>query len=178
MAETKLDAFSPREKLNKMAVDLIDVTISLDADNAGTSAAGDLLFKVTEIPNAVAINGGCAILQSAVIVGATTIGPIDFIITSSSTALTEASDGSAAETGDAVAGFDNTLAELDATCGYFGISNSYDAGVVAIGDKKNIGMVCKAESASKSLYIYGIQQSSADYSGAANAVIRLGFVKD
>jgi hypothetical protein len=181
MAETKLRERAVIEKLNSMAVDLIDVTVAADADNQGSQAAGDLLFKVTEIPNAVAVNGGTAILQSCCIIigsGSSLTGPIDFVITSSSTALTESSDGSAAETGDAVAGFDNTLAELDGTCGFFGISNAFDAGVVAIGDKKNIGMVCKAEAGSKSLYVYGIQQSAADYLGSSSIVLRLGFVKD
>lgn len=181
MAETKLDAFSPREKLNKMAVDLIDVTVAADADNQGSQAAGDLLFKVTEIPNAVAVDGGTAILQSCCIIigsGSSLTGPIDFIITSASTAITEASDGSASETGDPISSGDNTLAELDGTCGFFGISNAFDAGVVAIGDKKNIGMVCKAEAGSKSLYVYGIQQSAADYLGSSSIVLRLGFVKD
>ena len=179
MAETKLRQYAVVERLGKMDVDLIDVTVSADSDNAGSSAAGDLLFKVTEIPNAVAVNGGRAILQSCCMIvdesGLT--GAVDLVITSSSTALTEASDGSAMETGDAVSGGDNTLAELDETCGFFSITNAFDAGVVTIGDKKNIGLVCKAESDSKSLYVWGIQQAAADYN-QSSIVLRFGFVKD
>ena len=181
MAQTELHKYTVAEKLNKMDVDLIDVTVAADADNQGSQAAGDLLFKVTEIPNAVAVNGGTAILQSCCIIigsGSSLTGTIDFVVTSASTAITEAGDGSAAETGDPISSGDNTLAELDGTCGFFSVTNAFDAGVVAIGDKKNIGMVCKAESDSTSLYVWGIQQTAADYLGSSSIVLRLGFVKD
>ena len=178
MAATDTHKYSVQEKLNKMDVDLIDVTVAADVDNQGSQAAGDLLFKVTEIPNAVSVAGGTAILQSCCMIvdesGAT--GAIDLVITSASTAITEAGGG-AAETGDSIAAGDNTLAELDGTCGFFSITNAFDAGVVAIGDKKNIGMVCKAEAGSKSLYVWGIQQAAADYN-QSSIVLRLGFVKD
>ena len=170
---------APLVSVENMDIDLIDVTVAADVDNAGSSAAGDLLFKVTEIPNAVPVDGGTSMLQSCCMIvdesGLT--GVVDLVITSASTAITEASDGSAAETGDAIASGDNTLAELDGTCGFFSITNSFDAGVVAIGDKKNIGMVCKAEAGSKSLYVYGIQQAAADYN-QSSIVLRLGFVKN
>ena len=66
---------------------------------------------------------------------------------------------------------------MDGTCGFFSITNAFDAGVVAIGDKKNIGLVCKAESNSTSLYVYGIVQNTADYN-EGSIVLRLGFIKD
>ena len=162
-----------------MDVDLIDVTVEADVDNGGAGAVGDLLFKVTEIPNAVAVTGGTAILQSCVAIIETpeATGAFDVVITSASTAMTEASDGSAMETGDSVGAGDNTFAELDGTCGFFSITNAFDAGVVAIGDKKNIGMVCKAEAGSKSLYVWGIVQNTTDYA-EKDIVLRLGFVKD
>ena len=46
-----------------MDVDLIDVTVSPDEGNTGAMASGDLLFTVTEIPNAVSVEGGTAILR-------------------------------------------------------------------------------------------------------------------
>jgi len=170
MAKTNIKKYTASEKLNKMDVDLIDVTVAADVDNQGAGTAGDLLFKVTEIPNAVSVAGGTAILQSCCMIvdesGAT--GAVDLVISS---------DGSAAETGDSVASGDNTLAELDGTCGFFSITNAFDAGVVAIGDKKNIGMVCKAEASSTSLYVWGIVQNTTDYA-ESSIVLRLGFVKD
>ena len=178
MAETNIRKYAVIERLGKMDVDFIDVTVEPDVDNAGAGAVGDLLFKATEIPNAVSVLGGTAILQSCVaIISPMITGAFDIVITSASTALTEASDSSAMETGDAVSAGDNTLAELDGTCGFFSITNSFDAGVVAIGDKKNIGMVCKAEASSKSLYVWGIVQNTTDYA-EGDIVLRFGFVKD
>jgi len=179
MSKTNLSGQTVSERLNSMAVDLIDVTVEADVDNAGAGAVGDLLFKVTEIPNAVSVEGGSAILQScvAIIETAGATGAFDVVITSSSTAITEASDGSAMETGDSVAAGDNTFAELDATCGFFSITNGFDAGVTVLADKKNIGMTCKAEAGSKSLYVWGIVQNTTDYT-EKDIVLRLGFVKD
>ena len=178
MAETKLKKYSVQEKLNKMDVDFIDVTVSPDEGDTGAMAAGDLLFTLTEIPNAVSVPGGTAILESCcAIISPMVTGSFDLVVTSSSTDLTEASDGSAMEPNDAVSAGDNTLAELDGTCGFFSITNAFDAGVVAIGDKKNIGMVCKAEAGSTSLYVWGIVQNTTDYA-EGSIVLRLGFVKD
>ena len=60
---------------------------------------------------------------------------------------------------------------------FFSITNVFDAGVCAIGDAQNIGMVCKAETGSRSLYVYGITQNTADYN-EGDIVLRLGFIKD
>ena len=178
MAQTLIRGSSVIERLNRMDVDFIDVTVSPDAGNTGAMAVGDLLFTLTEIPYAVSQAGGRAILQSCcAIISPMVTGSFDLVVTSSSTALTEASDGSAMEPNDAVSAGDNTLAELDGTCGFFSITNAFDAGVVAIGDKKNIGMVCKAASGSTSLYLWAIAQGSTDWD-VDTGVIRLGFVKD
>ena len=175
MAETKLHNYSVQEKLNKMDIDLIDVTVEVDVGNVGAYTAGDVMFAVTEIPNAVPVNGGVALLQScsAIINGAadgTTTGAFDVIITSDSTTLSAAVNAAASGNTDA-------LAVMDGTCGFFSITNAFDAGVVSLGDKKNIGMVCKAIAGSRSLYIWGIAQNAGDYI-EGSIVFRLGFVKD
>ena len=71
MAQTNIKKYSTEERLNKMDVDLIDVTVSPDVSNAGSPAAGDALWLLTEIPNAVSVEGGTSILQSccAIIAG-------------------------------------------------------------------------------------------------------------
>ena len=61
MAETKLHNYSVQEKLNKMDVDLIDVTCTTAAE---TLADNDAVAVAIEIPNAVAVKGGSAIIQS------------------------------------------------------------------------------------------------------------------
>ena len=175
MAETKLQNFTVQEKLNKMDVDLIDVTLNLDNANTGAYADGDVLFPVTEIPNAVAVNGGSAILQSASIIitgsadGSET-GALDVVITSDSTALGIV-DNVALNTND------STSAVMDGIAGTFSITNAIDMGVVSVGSKQNIGMVCKAASGTTSLYCFGIAGSTNDYE-EGSAVLRLGFVKD
>ena len=180
MAETKLQQYSVQEKLNKMDVDLIDVSINLDPSNTGAQADGDFLFVVTEVPNAVAVIGGTALLHSASCIitasadGSET-GNIDIVITSDSTALTDGSgalaDGSALNTAT------NVSAVMDGIAGTFSITNFIDMGVVSVGSQQNIGMVCKAASGSKSLYVFGIARSTNDYE-EGSAVLRLGFIKD
>jgi len=181
MAQTNLHNYSVQEKLNKMDVDLIDITVKPDFDNGAAMAAGDLMFPAVEIPNAVAVNGGTAILQSCCAIisggdadGADT-GAFDVVITNDSTTLQHG--GADINTDDDMASVTSALAVMDGTCGFFSITNAFNAGVVAIGDKKNIGMVCKAASGSTSLFVYGIVQNTADYN-EGDIVLRLGFVKD
>ena len=175
MAETNIKKYSVQEKLNKMDVDLIDVTVNLDNANTGAYADGDVLFPVTEIANAVAVNGGSAILQSASIIitgsadGSET-GALDVVITSDSTALGIV-DNVLLSTNDSA----STV--MDGIAGTFSVTNAIDMGVVSVGSKQNIGMVCKAASDSTSLYCFGIARSTNDYE-EGSAVLRLGFVKD
>jgi hypothetical protein len=175
MAESNLRKYTTEERLNKMDVDIVDITVSIDAANTGAYASGDLLFPVTEIPYAVAVKGGAAILQSASIIitgsadGSET-GALDVVITSDSTALGIA-DNVALNTND------STSAVMDGIAGTFSITNAIDMGVVSVGSKQNIGMVCKAASSTTSLYCFGIARSTNDYE-EGSAVLRLGFIKD
>ena len=181
MALTNLHNYSVQEKLNKMDVDLIDITVYPDFDNGAAMTAGDFMFPAVEIPNAVAVKGGtsllhsrCAIISGGDADGADT-GAFDVVITSDSTTLQHAAAD--INTDDDMASVTSVLSVMDGTCGFFSITNAFDAGVVAIGDKKNIGLVCKAESNSTSLYVYGIVQNTADYN-EGSIVLRLGFIKD
>ena len=165
MAKTKIHEYTVQERLGKMDVDLIDVTVATDAD-----AAGELLITTTEIPNAVAVNGGTAILQSAMFMSNKVLtDSIDIIITSDSTTQ--------GTIGDTVASSSVANTVMDGTCGFFSMTNLFDAGAVAIGSKNNIGMICKAASDSTSLYLWAIAKGSTDWD-VDTGVIRLGFVKD
>ena len=115
MAKTELHNYTVQEKLNKMDVDLIDITATLTSD--GTS--GDLMFDTKEIENAVAVNGGSGILQSAVAIiadnstdasgdGANITGGWKLVITSDSTSIGTVSDAVGADT--------STRAVLDGIC--------------------------------------------------------------
>ena len=184
MAETQLYDYTVQERLNKMTVDVIDITVKPDFNNGAAMAVGDFMFPMVEIPNAVPVPGGTAILQSCCAIihggdddGADT-GAFDVVITSHDSTSTKLQHGGGdIETDDDMASVTSALAIMDGTCGFFSITNAFDAGVVAIGDKKNIGMVCKAAENSTSLFVYGIVQNTADYN-EGDIVLRLGFVKD
>lgn len=176
MALTELRKYSVQEKLNKMDLDFIDVTVSPDASNGGVMAAGDILFTQVEIPNAVSVPGGSAILQSCcAIVSPVVTGTFEVVITNDSTTLQHG--GGNIVDNDDIASVTSALAVMDGTCGFFAMSNGFDAGACALIFRSNIGMVCKAESDSTSLYVYGIVQNTSDYT-QGSIVLRLGFLKD
>ena len=176
MAQTKLHNYSVQEKLNKMDVDLIDITATLTGD--GTS--GDLMFDTKEIEDAVAVDGGSGILQSVVAIvtdnstdasgdGANITGSFKLVITSDATSIGTVSDDIGADT--------STRAVLDGICCIVDISNVTDHGYFGVFSKQNIGAVVKAASGVTSLYAYGITSSTNDYNGAT-ITLRLGFIKD
>ena len=175
------EVLSNNKKLNQMNVDLIDVAISPDVSNGGAGTVGDLLFLVTEIPNAVAKKGGSAILQSVVAVSSGTVvtGAFDIVLTSDSTALVD--ESGAAETGDAVTAspdIDSPVTVIDGTLGIVSFpSLTTVSTLAAVGSKQNIGMVCKAAANTRSLYVWGIVQNTTDYAEGA-MVLRFGFVQD
>ena len=165
MAQTKIHGYTVQERLGKMDVDLIDISIATDAD-----ASGELLVTTTEIPNAVSVPGGSTILQSAMLMSNKVLtDAVDIFITSDSTSM--------GSIGDTVSTLSIANTVMDGTCGFFSITNLFDAGAVAIGCKNNIGMVCKADSGSTSLYVWMIAKGSTDWD-VDTGVLRLGFVKD
>ena len=176
MAETKLHNYSVQEKLNKMDVDIVDISATLSGD--GTS--GDLMFDTTEIENAVAVNGGSGILQSVVAIvtdnatdasgdGANITGAWKLVITSDSTSIGTVSD--------AIGGDSSARAILDGICCIVNMTSVTDHGYFGVFSKENVGAIIKAVSGSKSLYAYGITDSTNDYNGST-ITLRLGIVKD
>ena len=61
MAKTDTHKYTVQEKLNKMDVDVISVSVTV-----ATNAANDLMYVPVEIPNAVSVPGGTCIIQSIV----------------------------------------------------------------------------------------------------------------
>ena len=181
MAETDIFKYSTNERLGKMDVDLIDVICSPDEDNGGAGTIGDLLFQVTEIPNAVSVPGGSALLHSITAISSGTVvtGGFDLVITSDSTALVDESGD--AETGDAVTAspdIDSPASVIENTLGFVSFGSLTTVSTLAsAGSKSNLGIVCKAESGSTSLYVWGIVQNTADYA-EGRLFLRLGFIKD
>ena len=169
MAETKLHDYSVQEKLNKMDIDLIDVEPTVD-DSA--YAAGDLMFDPIEIENAVAVNNGTAILQSIAVANDDALtGSFDIVFTASNDSPGTLNNAIAGESGLSDANADSIL-------GITTISNMVDVGGCSIGSKSNIGLVIKAPSGSKSIYAFGIAQSTDNPTATTGYKLRIGIIKD
>ena len=169
MAETDLRKYAVVEKLNKMDVDLIDVQPTVD-DSA--YAAGDLMFNPIEIPFAAAVNGGTAILQSISVANDDALtGAFDIILTSNDDAPGTLNNAVSGESGLSDANADSIL-------GIVTISNMVDVGGCSIGSKANIGLVLKAAASSRSIYAWGIAQSTDNPTATGGYKLRFGIVKD
>ena len=169
MAETNLHNYSVQEKLNKMDIDLIDIepTVSTSAYQAA-----DLMFEPVEIENAVSVNGGAAILQSIAVANDDALtGAFDIILTSNDDAPGDLNDAVSGETGLSDANADSIL-------GIVSITNMVDVGGCSIGSKANIGLVLKAAADSKSIYAWGIAQSTDNPTATGGYKLRFGIVKD
>ena len=187
MAKTKLQNYTVQEKLNKMDVDIIDISATLTGD--GT--ADDVMFVTTEIPNCVPVKGGSCILQSITAVltdnatdasgtGSNVTGAFKLVFTSDSQVLGTVSDSvlDRVVDGGGTGNIDNwTRAVLDGTSAIVPITIVQDLGELGIAYKTNIGAVLKASSDSTSMYIWGITNSTNDYNGAT-ITLRLGVIKD
>ena len=173
MAETSLTAYSTNEKLNKMAVDVISVTLTTDAE---TIADNQLIARSIEIPNAVAVNGGSAIIQSMVLFNlddGVESPAVEIVVADSSTEL-GTDEGAAVTVADG-----NTYPSLQ---GSFTVSNwsiMYAANN-EMATKTNIGLAVSAASDSKSIWLHVINRSGGDYTPAATTDFKckIGVVKD
>ena len=163
------EVLSNNKKLNQMKVTLIDVEPTVD-----TSAyqAGDLMFNPIKIENAVAVKGGSAILQSVAVANDDALtGAFDLVVT--------ASDDAPGTLNNAVSGESGLSdANADLILGITSISNMVDVGGCSIGSKQNIGMVIKAESTTRDVYVWGIAQSTDNPTGATGYKLRFGIVQD
>ena len=170
MAETTLHKYSANERLNKMDVDLITITPTIETS---TIDANDVLFTATEIPFATAVNGGRSILQSICLIDQTDTSvdtgvQIDLVFTQDATTL--GTLDAAVSAADSV---------LDGVLGIVSITNYVDMINAQIATKNNIGLVLSAvSSSSKSVYVGGIIRETGTARAADAIDIRLGIVKD
>ena len=168
MAETSLTGKTSQEKLNSMAVDLIDVTLTTDAEAHGNN---DVIAQSIEIPNAVAVEGGSAIIQSIMILDEDDEAPsIDLIFQTDNTAL-------ASDEGEVV-----NISDADARdiLGFVNVSNYTDLVGCQVATKTNIGLVVKAASTTKSIFVHAVNRSGGTYTPAATTDLKMkiGIVKD
>ena len=168
MAETILTERTSQAKLNSMAVDLIDVTLTTDAEAHGNN---DVIAQSIEIPNAVAVEGGSAIIQSIIILDEDDEAPsIDLIFQTDNTAL-------ASDEGEVV-----NISDADARdiLGFVNVSNYTDLVGCQVATKTNIGLVVKAASTTKSIFVHAVNRSGGTYTPAATTDLnmKIGIVKD
>ena len=101
------------------------------------------------------------------------------MITSDSTSLVDESGD--AETGDAVTAspdIDSPASVIENTCGFVTFDSLTTVSTLAAAaTQSNLGIVCKAESNSTSLYVWGIVNSTTDYV-EGRLLLRFGFIKD
>lgn len=169
MAETDIHAYSAGEKLNKMDVDLITITPTIETS---TIDANDVLFTATVVNNAVATNNGRSILQSICLIDQTNTSvdsgvQIDLVFTQDATTLGSL-DG-------AVSAADSVL---DGILGIVSITNYVDMINAQVSTKNNIGLVLQGSTDSKAIYIAGIIREAGTARAADAIDIRLGIVKD
>lgn len=168
MAETNLTERSSQAKLNSMAVDLIDVTLTTDDEAHGNN---DVIAQSIEIPNAVAVKGGSAIIQSIMILDEDDEAPsIDLIFQTDNTAL-------ASDEGEIVNISDENARDI---LGFVNVSNYTDLLNCQVGIKTNIGLVVKAASTTKSIFVHAVNRSGGTYTPAATTDLKMkiGIIKD
>ena len=172
MALTNLQGFTVQEKLNKMDVDLIDVTLTTDAE---AHSDGDVIAQQIEIPNAVSVDGGAAIIQSIMLLDEDDEAPtVELLFSQTNSAITD-------DEGNSIG---NSTADLDETfrsfLGAITVSSWSDLVDSQLGIKTNIGLVIKAASDTTSIYVHAINRSGSNYTPAATTDIkmRIGIVKD
>ena len=177
MSKTRLGQYTTAEKLNKMAVDLIDVTLTT---TSGSHNDDTIVSHQIEIPNAVAVTGGSAIIQSIILSNtddSIESPALELIFTSNSLDL---SGGGGTPVGDAISVTDANV--HDKILGAVTISNwsTFKPSSSEIALKANIGMVVKADSTTKSIYVGVINRSGVAYtpSDTDKLQMKIGIVKD
>ena len=172
MAETKIHGYTVQERLGKMDVDLIDVTLTTVA---AAIADNEVISQSIEISNAVSVPGGSGIIQSVMLLDEDDEAPtVELLFSQVSTAITDAAS-------EAIG---NSVSDLDATfrsfLGATTVSSWSDLVDGQIGVKSNIGLAIKAASGETSIWVHAINRSGGNYTPAATTdlKLRIGIIKD
>ena len=168
---------SNSERLNQMTVKVIDVTLTTIV---GTHADGDVISQSIEIPNAVAEKGSAAIIQSIYLqnTDADIESPaLELIFAAKNQALTsDISDPVEITNANLVA----AVVQGSATVSNWSTlapSTASEPNEFAV--KSNIGLVVRAESDSRSIFVHTINRSGAAVTpeGTGKLTARIGIVQ-
>jgi hypothetical protein len=139
--------------------------------NAEASEVATSIFQADEIENAVPVNGGTCILQSVGLLDDDDHGQAIDLVFMDTTGLLDASDdGTVIDAADGVI--------PDAILGVVSITNYFDGVLWQYGHKENIGLVLKAASDTKSIYVSAINRGATKTWTASGLRLKLGFIKD
>ena len=166
MAQTNLRKYAVIERLGKMDVDLIDVTTTCDTSGTDNN---DVLFDYVEIPNAVSVKGGSAIIQSIQVLDEDDVGTtLDLVFQTDNTSL-----------GTVDAAVSITDANARDILGFVSVSSYFDGDTWQMATKTNIGLVVKAASTTRSIYVAGVNRNGGSVTHTVNGIkLRIGIVKD
>ena len=156
------------ERLGKMDVDVITLT----PDTATEACSdGEVIFQADELPNIVSVDGGTCIVQSiGVLDDDDHGGAIDIVFMDTTGLLDAGDDGGTIDAADGVI--------PDAILGVVQITSYFDGIAWQYGYKTNIGLVLKAPSASKSIYVSAVNRGSTATWTAAGLRLQIGVIKD
>ena len=155
------------KKLAQMKVDIVEITPSTTTN---TCSVNEIIFDNEKISNLVATKGGSCILQSVVLVDDDDNGaPIDLVFFSKSSSL--GTEGSVISAADG--------AVPDAILGVVRITNYIDGVLWKVGHKQNIGMVLKAESDSRDIYVAAVNRNASNKTWTASGLLlKFGVIQD
>ena len=163
---------SSNNKLNDIKTDVITLDMTTDAE---TISDNDTITQAIEIPNAVSVKGGSAIIQSLVIFN------LDNSVESPAMEVVFATDNTNLA-GDEGAAINISDTEIQDFLGSTTVSNwsVMSPSTNEMATKSNIGLVVKAASTTRSLFCYLINRSGGDYTPSGTSVIKMkiGIVKD
>ena len=167
VTQTRTEVLSNNKKLNQMKVDLVSIT---PGTTTNACSDGEIIWDNEKLENLVAVKGGSCILQSVSILDDDDHGgAIDLVFFNASSSL--GTEGSAVSVADG--------AVPDAILGVVNISNYFDGINWKFWHKENIGLVLKADSDSRDIYVGAVNRSGGPLTyTAAGLLLKVGVVQD
>ena len=158
---------SSDKKLNLMKVDIVSIT---PGTTTNACSDGEIIWDNEKLENLVGVKGGSCILQSVTLIDDDDHGgAIDLVFFNASSSL--GTEGSAVSAADG--------AVPDAILGVVTVSNYFDGVNWKVGTKNNIGLVLKAASDSRDIYVGAVNRSGGALTyTAAGLLLKVGVVQD
>ena len=169
MAQTDIYGASVQQKLNRMDVDVITLT---PTTTTAECVAGDVIFQADELPNMVAVDAGTCLVHSIGVLDDDDNGQAIDIVFMDTTGLLDATSAG----GTAIDAADGVIP--DAILGVVAIETYFDGIAWKYGHKENVGLILKAASGTKSIYVSAVNRGSTATWTAAGLRLKIGVIKD